>query len=418
MKKQILVGLSAAALTLVFVSEIINSLSLSFEHKESRSSSAEAAAVLTQTSAGKAYNYITPEVKTQAVYSDVIKLVISNYESYGSEAKITAYVGGKKVSTTTAAALKKASGRLNITDDGENTLMPDSGYSIKITAEYKDGKKLTKSFKINTSADSYWTVHKGAEVFERNENGLSKLFTAEDERIYKGELVDEQLEPIAGRSKSVKARYLKVSVPVADGVNLYNEVQYVCKTYYVDYKLNKTVNRKSQSAARTAVVNYAKYMSKIPNQTYILSGEYVTDSETQSDCSGMTELCYLQIGYYLEHYADRQANNYGEVIYDNLEYSENVSGVETYTVKDESSRVDYSSLLKGDLVFFLTSTNHADNNELYVEGGIGHVGMYIGEGKMIHFTDDYGIYNNPCRVEDLASYEQTLPVVKVVRYIL
>ena len=416
MKKQILTGLAAGALTLAFVSGIVGNVGF-YTGKED--SSSESVSVSSQTViTAAAYDHFTPEVKTQAIYSDIFKFVITNYQSYGNEAVIDAYVGGKKVSTTKAAALKKAAGKLNITNDGTYNLKPNTKYSIKIVARYDDGKKMTKSFSKTTAIDSYWTVHKGVNVFERTNGKFVKVFTADDELVYRGELVDKKCKAITGKAKATAARYLKVNVPVPTGENELGEMQYTYKSYYIDYKLNKKVNRKSQSAVRTVVANYATYMTKIPNQTYELSGEYVSDSYTVSDCSGMTELAYLQIGYYLEHYADRQANNYGKVIYNNLVSAGTYSGVETYSIKNPSSRVDISKLQKGDLVFFMEATNNANDNGLYVDNGIGHVGMYLGNGKMAHFTAGYGIYNHPCRIEDLATYDSGLRVVKAVRYII
>lgn len=419
MKKQILTGLATGTLTLAFVSGIVNNLSFgSGADVGSLTSAGAAASSSVVMTAAASYSCVAPEVKTAAVYSDIFKFVITNYADYGNEAKIVAYVGGKKVSTTTAAALKKAQGKLNITNDGTNNLKPDTKYAVKIVAVYDNGKKMTKSFNKTTAIDSYWTVHKGVNVFERSGGKFVKSFTADGELVYKGELVDKKCRAITGKAKTTAARYLKVKIPFETGVNELGEMQYVYKDCYIDYKLNKKVNRKTQAAVRNVVVNYAKMMTELPNQRYELSGEYVGKDSTVSDCSGMTELAYLQIGYYLEHYADRQANNYGKVIYNNLRSTGSYSGVETYALKNSSSRVDISKLVKGDLVFFMEATNNADDNSLYVDNGIGHVGMYLGGGKMAHFTAGYGIYNHPCRIEDLAQYDSWLRVVKAVRYVI
>lgn len=416
MKKQILTGLSTAALTLALVSGIVNNVG--FYTKQEGDNVDDSTSPISVMTVSAKSDYVTPEVKTAAVYNDIFKFVISNYSSYGDDVKIIASVGGKKVSTTTSAALKKAAGKLNITSDSANNLKPNTKYKITITAQYDDGKKMSKSFNKTTAVDSYWTVHKGVNIFEKVGGKFVKAFTADDELIYKGVLVNSKCKNIAGKAKDTTARYLKVKVPFENGKNELGEMQYVYKSCYVDYKLNKKVNRKTQAAVRNTVVNFATYMTKIPSQTYQLSGEYVTDEQTVSDCSGMTELSYLRIGYYLEHYADRQANNYGKVVYNNLKSAGTYSGVETYKLKNWNSRVDISKLVKGDLVFFMTSTNAADDNSLYVGNGIGHVGMYLGNGKMAHFTAGYGIYNHPCRIEDLKQYDAGLRVVKAVRYII
>lgn len=66
------------------------------------------------------------------------------------------------------------------------------------------------------------------------------------------------------------------------------------------------------------------------------------------DCSGFTLYLYAQLGYALPHSATSQYKNYG--------YS-----------------VDKADLQPGDLVFF-SDSSHA----------IGHVGIYIGDGQIIH----------------------------------
>ncbi len=210
---------------------------------------------------------------------------------------------------------------------------------------------------------------------------------------------------------------LTVKIPDPNGFNDLGEAQYV----YHDYTINDAdaLTAVSPDEARQAVVDYAVMMSEKPTQTYELSGEFVGENETRSDCSGMTELAYLQIGIYLEHYADSQANDPAcDMVFDNIEFIGEVSGIETYRVKDVNARVDISSLEKGDLLFFICATNSSGDNDLYAEDGIGHVAMYIGDGRMVHFTADYGLTNNPCRTEDLEEYQsRVLTVVRAVRYI-
>lgn len=209
---------------------------------------------------------------------------------------------------------------------------------------------------------------------------------------------------------------LKVTLPVPKGENELGEVQYKYESFTV--KDADKVTKASVEEARDTVVNFALDMSNKPTEVYTLSGELVTDTEARSDCSGLTELAYLKIGLYMEHYAEAQANNYGSPVYDNLTAAGQDQGNTVYTLKDQNARLDYSTLEKGDLLFFLCVTNSVSNNDLFTGDGIGHVAMYIGDGKMVHFTADYGETNDPCRVEDLAAYESnTLRVQKAVRYI-
>lgn len=227
--------------------------------------------------------------------------------------------------------------------------------------------------------------------------------TSDENFIYRGKPIEN--------SENIN---IELYVPVKDGVNSNNEqlYKYDKKVYSCD-----EVTRLSPDEARDIVCGYAQQMCDKSYQRYELCGEYVGENETVSDCSGLIKLSYLQIGFYTEHYADAQANDYGRAIFDNLEYGSTVDGVKTYSVKDANASVNYNDLEKGDLLFFLCSTNNNENTQVFSANGIGHVGMYMGSGKMAHFTSDYGIENNPCRVVDLSDYEQTLKVVKAVRYI-
>jgi len=233
-----------------------------------------------------------------------------------------------------------------------------------------------------------------------------------------GNAISYDTERIAYGTTDTKQGRLKLSLPCQTGTNELNEAQYVNRDFYTeDHNAVKLI---TVDEVRQAVVDYALAMSSKPKQTYVLSGELVTEDETRSDCSGMTELAYLQAGIYLEHYADAQANGGArmQTVFDNLEPKGEKNDTPTYALKDASARADYSKLEKGDLLFFLCATNSSSDNNLYTDNGIGHVAMYIGDGKMVHFTADYGVTNNPCRTEQLIDYEsRVLKVVRAVRYI-
>ena len=244
----------------------------------------------------------------------------------------------------------------------------------------------------------YYRIPAGTQLY--NSEGKPTV-TADSEKLCRG-----------GWSKNG----LMLTMPVENGENELGEKQYRYAEYYI--KDEAAMLPASVEDARNKVVEYALAMSRMPKQTYTLSGEYVGEDETRSDCSGMTELAYLQIGLYMEHYTVAQANNGGTVVFDNMERVGENQGNEVYKVKDENLSLDYSTLEKGDLLFFLCPTNSASDNGLFTENGIGHVAMYIGDGQMVHFTADYGDTNHPCRTEDLADYEnRVLKVRRAVRYI-
>ena len=268
-------------------------------------------------------------------------------------------------------------------EDAQSTLSQES------TAESVPEKK--------EYAEGYYRIARDTAMYDEQGNAVP----SGEERICRGKGQDGKL---------------KISLPIANGQNELGEIQYVYKDYFIDNAA--AVSEASLDEVRDTVVNYALAMSNKASETYTLSGEYVGENETRSDCSGLTELAYLRIGLYMEHYADAQANNYGKIVYDDLVPAGSDNGNAVYTRKDSFARVDYSQLEKGDLLFFLCATNSASDNDLFTSDGIGHVGMYVGDGKMVHFTASYGDTNDPCRVEDLKDYEdRQLKVERAVRYI-
>lgn len=109
----------------------------------------------------------------------------------------------------------------------------------------------------------------------------------------------------------------------------------------------------SRDAKIQTVVNYAK--SNVGG-AYVWAGE----NFKATDCSGLMLLSYRQIGINLPHFAASQAT-YG-------------------------TSVSYEDIQPGDLIFFGTD--------------IHHVGMYIGDGKMVHAAnEDIGIV-----ISDLGNY--------------
>lgn len=96
-----------------------------------------------------------------------------------------------------------------------------------------------------------------------------------------------------------------------------------------------------------------------------LGTRYVSGGSSPSgfDCSGFTRYLYAQYGYTLTHSATAQYKNFG-------------------------AAVSKSELQLGDLVFF-SDRSHA----------IGHVGLYIGNGQIIHARYSVG----QVRIDDLSS---------------
>ena len=302
----------------------------------------------------------------------------------------------KRLLTIAAAACILAS--CGSSDNSGTTLSKADNSAVPAAASEQSGDVAKEHGNYEKYPTGYYRVPAGTQLYDREGN---PSMTTDAERLCRG-----------GWSKNG----LELTMPVENGENELGEKQYRYGNFFIkDEAAMLPVNVED---ARQKVVDYALEMSRKPKQTYTLSGEFVSEDETRSDCSGMTELAYLQIGLYMEHYTVAQANNGGTAVFDNIEKTGEDQGNEVYRVKDENASVDYSTLEKGDLLFFLCATNSSSDNGLFTADGIGHVAMYIGDGQMVHFTSDYGDTNHPCRTEDLADYEsRVLKVRKAVRYI-
>ena len=105
-------------------------------------------------------------------------------------------------------------------------------------------------------------------------------------------------------------------------------------------------------ALRNAVVAYALQFVGNP---YVHGGASLTNG---TDCSGFTRLIYLKYGYTLSYTPERQQ---WEGARFNLDLSKSAA----------------SQLLPGDLIFFTSDVKP-----------VGHVVMYIGNGKVIHAANE------------------------------
>lgn len=122
------------------------------------------------------------------------------------------------------------------------------------------------------------------------------------------------------------------------------------------------------SQLRLAIVAYAKQFVGGP---YVYGGTSLTGG---IDCSGFTMRVYEHFGYSLTHH----------------------SGTQLY----EGTRIDLSQVQPGDLVFYNS----------YDGGPITHVAMYIGDGQIVHASNEtYGIciwnmyYRTPCAAARIVS---------------
>ncbi|QHQ60759.1 M48 family metalloprotease [Anaerocolumna sedimenticola] len=116
----------------------------------------------------------------------------------------------------------------------------------------------------------------------------------------------------------------------------------MAKTNQYDSEVINSEDVSNTDTLRNDVVNYAKQAEGIP---YIWGGN---DLKTGVDCSGFVQAVYKKVGYDLPRTSEEQ--------------------------EKVSNQVSMDNLLPGDLIFY------ADSND----NTIGHVGIYIGDNKVIH----------------------------------
>ena len=218
----------------------------------------------------------------------------------------------KRLFIIAAAACMLAS--CGSSDNSGTVLSKNDTSAVSAAASEQSGDVAKQHGNYEKYPTGYYRVPAGTQLYDMDGN---PVMTAGTETLCRG-----------GWSKNS----LELTMPVENGQNELGEKQYRYGNYYI--KDEAAMLPVSVEDARQKVVDYALEMSRKPKQTYTLSGEYVGEDETRSDCSGMTELAYLQIGLYLEHYTVAQANNGGTAVFDNIEKVGEDQGNEVYRVKD------------------------------------------------------------------------------------
>lgn len=364
-----------------------------------------------------------PQLEFGAVCGDKLRVVITNIDEYSDDTQFDIYVSSNKLKSCSAAELKQNGGSFSFTDNKKRMLKPNTKYTVTAAATFSDSATAESSLAEKTTKYNFVTVYGGTKLYKLTNGKMKAVKTLKSDTVCRGVQTDAAGNDTAGKPKgSVKCSYLRITLPEKDGKNANNEQLYKYTDYYIKNSSGKTFSRKSTDSARNLVRNYAVKMSRVPDQKYVLCGEKFSAKQLRSDCSGLTKQSMLQAGIYLTHNAAEQSAGYsaqkGKVIFDNTVKTGRKNGVDIYKFKDPNASVDISSLKNGDLLFFICNTNNQQTSPEFVQDGIGHVAMYIGGGKMVHFTSSYGLTNNPCRIESLDDYQQRhLKVAKAVRII-
>lgn len=195
--------------------------------------------------------------------------------------------------------------------------------SVNLRKEPSTDSEVIERLKLNTEVD----------IIEKVNNVWCKVKVGDKEGYISRELLssEKQNEESTSRDGDTSSRETETSK------NTTNETK-------KDESKSSTSNTKSTSTKGEEIVAYAKTFLGKP---YVYGGS----SPSGFDCSGFTSYVYKHFGYTLSRSAAGQASN--------------------------GTKVEKSELQPGDLVIF-------KNNSLTK---IGHVGIYIGDNKMIHASE-------------------------------
>ena len=195
--------------------------------------------------------------------------------------------------------------------------------SVNLRKEPSTDSEVIERLKLNTEVD----------IMEKVNNVWCKVKVGDKEGYISRELLssEKQNEESTSRDGDTSSRETETSK------NTTNETK-------KDESKSSTSNTKSTSTKGEEIVAYAKTFLGKP---YVYGGS----SPSGFDCSGFTSYVYKHFGYTLSRSAAGQASN--------------------------GTKVEKSELQPGDLVIF-------KNNSLTK---IGHVGIYIGDNKMIHASE-------------------------------
>ena len=220
-----------------------------------------------------------------------------------------------------------------------------------------------------------------------------------------------------GFTKTINGKsYARIDVLEKDNSKSIPEkgiTEYKYVGYYVP---SSSVTTTTATSIQKQIANQAKTYAttSYKNETYVLGGELYNSTTINSDCSGLTKQCYKLAGYQLYHKASFQGEM-GEIIYDNMTYKKTVNDNDyghekLYQRNNNNKFTNYSKLKLGDLIIF----HEGGLNDV---NAVKHIAVYIGNKQMAHFTSRYGVKNNPCRIENLDSFQNQFPISRIVRIV-
>jgi cell wall-associated NlpC family hydrolase len=275
----------------------------------------------TQTAEAKSSKLATPQLSEYAVYGDRLVISVDNYKKYPSNAKLKFFVG----STFVKAVYAKDCEKVYFSNDGNNFFKTDTAYRIYVRAVIPgDSSRNSEatSIKLKTSSKTYFKLSTNTQIYKYSGGKMKAVKKSTESGYVTGVVCTAKGASVTGRSaEKYKGEYVRL------GSGSY-------KGYYISTK--DTSRCTEVKAKRSIVSQYGKSMD---------GGRYVYGGTTfkNTDCSGLTMQCYQQIGISLSHNAAQQA----------------YAGI----------AVSVNSMQPGDLIVM----NYGS-----------HVGMYIGNGQIVH----------------------------------
>ncbi len=270
--------------------------------------------------------------------------------------------------------------RVYISEENENQYIISADNSTYYT-DKQDLLVVTKKTKIfrvksltavmyvdpNLNSNAIKELELGETLYLENSDGQFGLFKTEDQK--KGYVLLSLLEEGFVEKENISYGTATATMTVKNNDNKYLHIKKADILYIKDFRDNQyivldeegneffvnsllvSLNKENVQASRSTFSRRdSTYISKVIEYAYNAIGKPYVGGDVGKkgyDCSGLTYAAFLQIGVKLPRSSSTQAS----------------SGV---SVKKED-------LITGDLLFFNTNGK-----------GISHVGLYIGDGKMIH----------------------------------
>jgi len=336
-----------------------------------------------------------PEIELGIAFGDELSVKVNNLDKYDDETEFTVSVDNRAVKTISCKDLK-AQGCVLISKSASAHFAPDSKYKVTVEAQYRQLRTSSYS-KYSTDSVSYYKFEKGKTYYMCAGGQFYSAGVTSRAGCGKGSSANAKGELIEGQPlSSGQKEYVKITE--GDHAGYYFKVSDVSRATGTEYADNDRIRqeeakraaeaerlaREQAERARAArekaeqeaqaqaqalanankgggsgeltdrdakiavVINYA--LSNVGGR-YVYCGERFR----ACDCSGLTKLCYAQIGVKLDHIAAHQA----------------------YAGK----RVTLAEIQPGDLI---------------VTRGGGHVMIYIGNGEVVHATSyARGIVRDP-----------------------